>query len=868
MVARRPSMLLTGTTSIGETWTITQWAANDSAYVSDSESFAILEGTPTSCTGSSVACLDGEDTDRMYESDTTISMEVILNGAVNATISAPRLGVNESYTGLTGANVTIQLEIPLDNYYDNTMNDTGITTMNVVKDQTIPWDYPSWYDVTGITFNLSNLNTSLIDSYIYVNGMFNKLLAGTIIGSTLQKTTFYDGSNSANVFFSTPSDIKYVYLNITTQPFINITFNMSGTTSDPIPYNGTSYIMSNGTTVDNTTTNVGEFPVFKIDDMKRDRAYWSSYGSLQVSQYDETNDYYHVYDTSHADNNVCDTYFYPATYCGYDRSGYAKWAEVNINDYNIIGFDIYNMAYCENHDSDSCYRDVASSSAGSILYFGTQPDGSGTNYYLWDNTGQSCGCDWSANCRAAHTNITDDTIWITRDGIGSNTWNVSSGAVYPGTYVRQVTMSSGILYFLHYGYTNTYAGHEAGACDGNPNADATVEFKMNSIYLGGIGGANSGDYTWNNSFDVTSIRVFNTTTNITGAILETSTYLGGYDTPDWHYYLSPNNGTTWEEVDPNVFHVFTAKGTNLKWRVNGTVADDANNYGITDIKVIISSSSASNVSLDLGDDTTEEYDGSGTYNTSNIITLTDINSSIYNYVYSNCNGLDTCIIPIRVRSDSIGGVSLNNMTVTSSLNPISLNTVTFGTTGTIALSDDLGFSATVNDWKLYLKGDLDDIPITTTLYFDDVPVDTDTKLVDIRYSPYDLTSAYPTLNFVPSSLSSKNVQPYGQSTSIPYWNVTATSTLHNTEFYVNTYDTMPACAVLTAANSSTGTQSILSVAGTKVATLAGGYSSGIWHYLNLTSCTSGFPIDVIVNSICVGCVQTIDYDSWDGEETP
>jgi hypothetical protein len=183
------------------------------------------------------------------------------------------------------------------------------------------------------------------------------------------------------------------------------------------------------------------------------------------------------------------------------------------------------------------------------------------------------------------------------------------------------------------------------------------------------------------------------------------------------------------------------------------------------------------------------------------------------------------------------------MTVTSRLNPISLNNASFGTTGNITIKDDTSFSSTINDWKLYLKGDVDNINVTATLTYTSLPTVIDTKNIDMRYSPYNLTSAYETLNFIPSSLSAKNVQPYGQSTTTPYWNITAISTHHDTVFYINTYESLPVCAVLTASTTYTGAQT------------------------SLSGCTSGFPIDVVINSLCDGCVQTVDYDSWSGVAT-
>jgi hypothetical protein len=200
---------------------------------------------------------------------------------------------------------------------------------------------------------------------------------------------------------------------------------------------------------------------------------------------------------------------------------------------------------------------------------------------------------------------------------------------------------------------------------------------------------------------------------------------------------------------------------------------------------------------------------------------------------------------------------LSNVNTFSNLNPIVLNAANFSESGYIDIYNSISFNYTVNDWKMFIKGDLNNLNITTLAYYVNGSALNDTKTVNVSYSPYNVTSAYDDLNFLPTSLTQNNISPYGQSNVIPYWNITALSTSHITDMYVHNEETMPACAKLSATNTSSGTKVNLTTTGQKVLSLNGS-NGGIWHYLNLNACTQGFFINVTIDSLCSDCVVTYD----------
>jgi len=56
-----------------------------------------------------------------------------------------------------------------------------------------------------------------------------------------------------------------------------------------------------------------------------------------------------------------------------------------------------------------------------------------------------------------------------------------------------------------------------------------------------------------------------TITSATMLVAVTST--GPYSA---NFYLSADGGANWEEVTPNVNHVFTNSGTDLRWKITGS----------------------------------------------------------------------------------------------------------------------------------------------------------------------------------------------------------------------------------------------------------------------------------------------------------
>jgi len=166
----------------------------------------------------------------------------------------------------------------------------------------------------------------------------------------------------------------------------------------------------------------------------------------------------------------------------------------------------------------------------------------------------------------------------------------------------------------------------------------------------------------------------------------------------------------------------------------------------------------------LGADDNIEYDGSGiVFNSTLNITLDNSQSSVSLYANQTCNGDDWCLYPIEFTSTTVGGLVLSSLLTSSDLNPVTLNG-DFETTGELSYSWPGGGleNVTVSDWRIYFKGDKDNISIqisTTTAGYDAV---VSNQTVDARYSPINVSSVKTYLDFLPTSSTQVDVAPLGQ----------------------------------------------------------------------------------------------------------
>jgi len=785
-----------------------------------------------------------------YEYDTSLNYTLNFTGVDNITITADKADINVTITNLSSKNSTngvILLESIFTTFIGNSTN----TTQTINNSNTISWNYPSWYYLYNLTFNLSLTNGNNINNVrmLINHGIVNKTLFGVLkttgTDTRLETNNFTSGS-SASTNFITGTDLKYFYIRIPTTTLRNLTLNITGSNSNPVGVDSTLYTFLNGTGF----TQTGSVP-FVIDDLRTNRLFWNKTGTFWINEYNLTNGFYELRDngTNSCSGNECSILA---------KEGYASNEQININNYDVIGFNYSCEVYTYAYGFTSGNREVFSNCH---VYFGTSKDGTGTNTLIQN---QSCYNFNSGTGSGSCTQNYYNNTWIIRSSPNSTTWNVTRGT-YPGVYEKQITLSSSTQYLLLYGYIYGRKYGSGGA--GSGYIETTNNLKFNELYMGGFGGTQNNSAGYGNNFTVTSPTILSASQNISGVVLEVNTYNPG-NSATFYYWVSANGGTNWESTSNGSFYQFNISGTDLKFRINATNSNISQPFGVTRVRILVLSTSPANVTIDLGGDDLIEYNISGTFNTSKYILLNDTQSSVRDYISNNCIDDDNCTIPVLVRSSSAGSLLFVNLTTQSTVNPIFINGINGTTRGNLTFSSPSNANFTVSAWQLRFKGDLDNINMTATLKYANGSTNvTQFPLFHVRYSPFNVSSVVPYLDFYPTARTSYNVSPYKQTTTNSYWNLTPVSSNHTTKLYAKLYWNLPNCMQLWSSNASATGLVNTTTTSTHLLTLDHTTTGRVWHYLDYLGCSRGSEVNVVFSAICTECVQSYDFDRYYDEIT-
>lgn len=271
-------------------------------------------------------------------------------------------------------------------------------------------------------------------------------------------------------------------------------------------------------------------------------------------------------------------------------------------------------------------------------------------------------------------------------------------------------------------------------------------------------------------------------------------------------WMSADNGINWEGVtwtdNKTEFgvknFVFSNQGRNLRFRIdfNATSFNYNHTAIIPHLNISVEEANVSNLVFDWGNTDTEDDSIDGELNITNSpqeINLSRVNISaafIDSNKFSNNSFTypHTYKIPLSITSASRGTLEISLINITYNPNPISLNPVKIlyllnsSTNNTLFR---IPFSAvnsstdtaniTIDDIRYDYAGGKDEILITLhdPLYTLNL-----TRKVTMYYSDFYKNLPYnwaDDIFFLPRTNSSKNVSAYGQTSSIPLFNITATN---------------------------------------------------------------------------------------------
>ena len=777
---------------------------------------------------------DGTIANRTYEEGTSVNLSVLCaSGIANVTIYSSLNNSGSETLSCGGVTGNVSSLIDVSDQYES------IVRQNVSKTTQLTWSYSSWENVTSVRLYLESTAETLTNVTFFLNGVANKVLYGVLNGAYLNTSTFSDFETEATAFFTDVITSYTFYVDASTNPaaWINLTLASFVADSEELDFDEP---FRNSSEIDATITNAS-YPYFTIDDLETNSGEWTDVGDFDTNEYSSTNERWDFY--SHV--NVKVTYGGSGT-TEDSQTGHVSHTLINVDDYETFGV----RAYCDvrgtggdlgNHNcvgsgTADCWMGVTSDTSDADPFVSTiQLHGYGND-------------DCKINDVPVYTNCRfNGIIWFYRQATNSTSWDAYTGT----TFLKTIVIPTGNQYITMKG--STYVG--IGTCG---VADATVDGYIEDIYLGGAGASTLGNNDYNTSFEAVSTMLHNTSTNITATYLDAQV-LDPNDAIT--FYLSADNGSTWEETDNPSFHVFEDSGKYLKWKALGVSTTNASPYGVGRVSLDITQSSPANVTFDIGADGTYEFSQTGEFNTTTDLNISDVGSVSY-YIDSSCDG-DKCLIPITITSDSIGGIVLSQLSFVSYASPVSLTSSAFPDSGTVTInnSDDSDTKLVVSGGKITFSGDADTIPIYVERQYTNGTISTETVHIDARYSPFTVGSLTTYPEFFPTSATQYNITPYSQTASVSFYNFTTANTDHTTNIYARLYETLPNCMSLRASDTATQNGSY-TVTLNSIGQTIGDLDSDIdlWLYLDMVSCTTGASFDLIFDSLCDTCVSTVDFD--------
>lgn len=286
---------------------------------------------------------------------------------------------------------------------------------------------------------------------------------------------------------------------------------------------------------------------------------------------------------------------------------------------------------------------------------------------------------------------------------------------------------------------------------------------------------------------IVSNSIFDSGSNIASTTFNISGFNGiNYGNYSFFMWLSADNGIHWENAQNGVEHTFSFPGKNLKWKVDfNTTTPSYHNATayIENVTVETTISAVSDVEFDFGNDGQWDYKLNGTFNETNeslVIAMpnADISSSftsrraLYDHTYQ---------IPLRIYSNSAGQLDIDIFNITYDPNPVIANFTaiqnfldTYGSNSTNFSIYIGGQNGTVNVSAIQFDyaGGNDTIEITIR------DILNTTRIIRTIYPYYSRWDYFfeplnvDFLEFIPSTPTSLNVTPYGQTNSTPILNLT------------------------------------------------------------------------------------------------
>ncbi len=354
-----------------------------------------------------------------------------------------------------------------------------------------------------------------------------------------------------------------------------------------------------------------------------------------------------------------------------------------------------------------------------------------------------------------------------------------------------------------------------------------------------------------------SESIYSASGNVASATITVEGWAPGVpvDTEEIFLYLSADEGENWESVSDGVEHAFSNTGTQIKWRADFNITDPGYKNStsfLNNVNITVESGNPSNITFDFGDDGIIDYTIEGEFNETNgtiTIDLSDADlteeflkdpTSPYPHLHS---------VPLVISSASLGQLNLGAFNLTYDSNPVRLNKDYIQTylnnlssTGFNNISFNVeSINGTINLTDLrydYLGGNY---TINVTIYQEDDVSNNDTFIVNVFYSSFYKNFPYTWTDyifFLPKTNSSKNITPYGQTSTTPIYNITTTNYGGNMNLSISVNKTF-SCMNITWSTNSTKSTNIINTSWQNLSSnLEYLNNTKIWLWGDLNNCNA------------------------------
>jgi len=260
------------------------------------------------------------------------------------------------------------------------------------------------------------------------------------------------------------------------------------------------------------------------------------------------------------------------------------------------------------------------------------------------------------------------------------------------------------------------------------------------------------------------------------------------------YYLSNDDGATFEKVTLGEAHVFSSTGDDLMVRFNLKSDSNITSPQVFEYTLSVVPSELNNLDIDIGGDGDVDIEINETLDETNTPISYNGSSIPFNtYINNSCLDLSSCLVPITFISGSGGVIEVSHMNATFNINPVRLNVSPLQDLSEINITPTYsGGKLQFSDVKFDFRGSKN-ITVEVT---DTDGSNSENHTIHVVYSPFEMffPSGQIYWELFPSERNQSNIEPYGQNATDGIWKVNS-SKYHDSgvDIYMKLNNSIESC---------------------------------------------------------------------------